>query len=298
MKTVFIVIVHFNNSKDTYECLNSLRQIKSKKIQISCIVVDNGSKEKFRDDEVIIITNKQNLGFSGGNNVGISYALDHNADYILLLNNDTLVDENLVDELVSCIDSDPAIGIAVPKIYFAKGYEFHKERYKNNELGKVIWYAGGGVDWKNVIGFHRGVDEVDHGQYERREITEFATGCCMLVKREVIKKIGMLDERYFLYYEDSDFSQRVIKAGYKIMYTPKAFLWHKNAGSAGGSGSALQDYYISRNRMLFGMRWAPFRSKISLVKESIAILFSGRAWQKKGIIDYYRMKLGQGTFNI
>ncbi len=299
-QNIFIVILNFNGEKDTVECLTSIRQLLTKNYQLSTIVVDNGSKEKLvvSSKELVVIRNIDNLGFAGGNNVGIQYALENKADYIVILNNDTLVDKNLVDELVKVSQSDETIGIVVPKIYFAKGFEFHKSRYKKDQLGKVIWYAGGIIDWGNVIGKHRGVDDVDSGQYEKEGETDFASGCCMMIKRSVFEKIGMLDNKYFLYYEDSDFSLRAKKAGFKIVFAPKAVLWHKNAGSAGGSGSSLQDYYITRNRLLFGMRYAPLRSKLALLRESLGLLVNGRPWQKRGVIDFYLGRLGKGSYSL
>lgn len=307
MRSIAIVILNFNGEKDTLECLKSIQNLETDGFELFTIVVDNASKKEFsppvggselRTGELKIIQNKENLGFSGGNNVGIRYALENNADYILILNNDTLVDKNLVLELVKVAQSDKSIGIITPKIYFAKGYEFHKNRYKESEEGKVIWYVGGLMDWRNVIGVHRGVDEVDGGQYEKVQEADFASGCCMFIKREVFEKIGFFDERYFLYYEDNDLSQRAKSEGFKIIYSPKAVLWHKNAGSAGGSGSELQDYYITRNRLLFGMRHVPFRSKISLIRESISLFFNGRNWQKRGVWDFYLGRFGRGSFKI
>jgi GT2 family glycosyltransferase len=305
MKHVFISIINFNNAASTIECLNSLEKLVLKNIKLSVIVIDNASKykfkiqnSKFKVGEVRVIRNEENLGFSGGHNVVIRYALKENADYVLILNNDTIVDRMLVEELLMEGEKNKEIGIVAPKIYFAKGFEFHKNRYRKDDLGKIIWYAGGITDWNNVINSHRGVDEVDTGQYEQLERTDFASGACMLIKREGIEKVGLLDEKYFLYYEDGDLCERIKRGGYTIIYNPKAYLWHKNAESAGGSGSNLQDYYITRNRMLFGYRYAPIRSKIALLKESGKLLISGREWQKKGITDFYLMKFGRGSFEI
>ena len=306
MKHVFVSIINFNGTSNTLECLLSLDKINSKSFKISVVVIDNASKDEFKVQSskfkvfqgLRVISNDKNLGFSGGQNVGIKYALDNGADYVLILNNDTIVDKNLIEELLNAAQKDKNIGIAVPKIYFASGFEFHKDRYKKSDLGKVFWYAGGEMDWKNVIGFHRGVDEVDRGQYDRIEKTDFASGCCMLVKGEVFEKVGFLDEKFFLYYEDSDLCERIRRAGYSIMYSAKAILWHKNAGSAGGSGSSLQDYYITRNRMLFGFRYASFRSKLALFKESIMLLAKGRHWQRRGILDFYLGRFGKGSFNV
>lgn len=321
MKKIAVVILNFNGEKNTIACLATLIKLKTQDSKFKIMIIDNGSTDGsvrivkefirehshqfasgtenlLREGEARLIENRINLGFAAGNNVGIRYALADGADYILVLNNDTLVDKDLISELLKVADSDEKIGIVVPKIYFAKGYEFHKDRYQEEDLGKVIWYAGGIMDWKNIIGHHRGVDEVDSGQYQKVEETELATGCCMLVKKEVFQKVGIFDEKYFLYYEDADLSQKVKGAGYKIVYAPQAIVWHKNAGSAEGSGSKLQDYYITRNRLLFGMRWAPWRAKLALLKESLTLLFFGRPWQRRGVLDFYLGCFGGGSYSI
>lgn len=302
MKTVYISILTYNGNSDTLECLESLNKLLVSDCQLNIFVVDNNSTKPFEipssldlNYQVEVIKNTENKGFSGGHNVVLKKAIEQNIDYVLILNNDTTVGENFLNELIKGADLDKKIGVAVPKIYFAKGSEYHK-KYKSSELGKVFWYAGGIMDWSNVIGSHRGVDEVDYGQYDNAEETDFATGCCMLVKIAALKNVGFFDERYFLYYEDTDLQQRIKKAGYKIMYIPKAVIWHKNAGSVGGSGSPLQDYFITRNRLLLGISYAPIRAKIALIRESFKILLNGRKYQKKGIIDYYAGKLGKGTY--
>ncbi len=305
MTNVFISIVNFNGSKDTIECLESIDKLNLEDIKLGVIVVDNASIDdsigtlknlKLKSSNLKIIENKENLGFSGGHNVGIKYALENGADYVVVLNNDVLLDKNLVKNLIASAQNDSSAGVISPKIYFAPNFEFHKDRYTKEDLGKVIWYAGGKMDWENLIGEHEGVDEVDKGQFEKRKKTDFASGCCMLIKKEVFGKTGYFDERYFLYYEDNDFSQRAKNLGYKIIYEPKAILWHKNAGSVGGSGSALQDYYITRNRLLFGMAYAGLRTKIALLKESIKILLNGRKWQKKGVLDFYIRRYRKGSY--
>jgi len=308
MQKASVIILHYSGKENTTDCLKSLINIKlPKEVALEMVVVDNGTKPEFRINDIRenlgknvikIIRNKENLGFAGGNNVGISYALKNGADYVLVLNNDTVVDRNLIAELLKIAKTDESIGILAPKIYFAKGFEFHKNRYTEEDLGKVFWYAGGEMDWGNVLGHHRGVDEVDHGQYDKIMETQFASGCCMFIKKAVFDKVGLFDDKYFLYYEDADFSERVKKANYKIVYAPSVILWHKNAGSAGGSGSKLQDYYITRNRLLFGMRYAPVRAKFALFRESLKILLTGRQWQKKGILDFYLNRFGKGSFSI
>lgn len=301
MLNIFVSIINYNGEKNTLNCLKSLEGLIIKDFKLTVVVVDNGSDKVFKTEENLyknfklkILRSEKNLGFSGGQNLGIKYSLEHGADYVLILNNDTEVDENLVSNLIKSFRD--SIGIVSPKIYFAKGCEFHKDRYKEDEKGKVIWYAGGIIDWKNIIGKHNGVDEVDKGQFSNKIETEYATGCCMMVKREVFEKIGFLDYEYFLYYEDADFSMRAKKNNFKIILEPNAILWHKNASSAGGSGSSLQDYYITRNRLIFGFRYASLRAKIALFRESLQILKSGRNWQRKGVKDFYLRKFGKGSY--
>ncbi len=305
MKKVFVSIINFNGSKNTRECLQSIDNLNTSGLELNVVVIDNASKEKLELEEnflknasLKIILNKKNLGFSGGQNLGIKYALEKKADYVVVLNNDVLIDKNLLLELLKTFEIKKDCGIVSPKIYFAKGHEFHKERYKEDERGKVIWYAGGKMDWKNVLAFHKGVDEVDKGQYDVLEKTDYASGCCMMIKKEVFESVGFFDDDYFLYYEDNDLCQRAKKKGFESYYQPKAILWHLNAGSAGGSGSKLQDYYITRNRLLFGFKYASLRTKTALLKEGLRLLFSGRKWQKKGVLDFFMGKFGKGSFFV
>lgn len=302
MKKIFINLLNFNGQSDTMECLSSLNEVVIDNFLLKVLVIDNGSEEKFninRDKtkkiDVEVVASNENLGFSGGHNLGIRYALKEGADYIIILNNDVFVDKHLIVELLNSSE-EKTVGIISPKIYFAKGYEFHKERYTKNELGNVIWFAGGKIDWENVIASHTGVDEVDQGQYEKNKKIQFATGCCMMIKKDVFEKIGMFDEKYFLYFEDSDFSIRAVTAGFEILYSPKAKLWHKNAGSTGGSGSKLQDYFTTRNRMVFGMKYASVRARVALIKESVRFLLNGRPEQKKGVQDFYLSRFGKGNY--
>ncbi|OGH11602.1 MAG: hypothetical protein A3B38_02215 [Candidatus Levybacteria bacterium RIFCSPLOWO2_01_FULL_36_13] len=300
MSKVFISLLTFNDNESTLECLESIRKLDRKDIELNVVVIDNASVEPFVSRESLkefklkIIRSNQNLGFSGGHNIGIKYSLQNGADYIVILNNDTQVDKDLITNMLKAFKSD--VGIVVPKIYFAKGFEYHKERYSEKDKGKIIWYAGGEIDWKNILGKHTGVDEVDSNKYSKTSETEIATGCCMMIKKEVFENVGLLDDRYFLYYEDADFSIRSKIKGFKIQFEPAAKLWHKNAAATGGSGSELQDYYITRNRLIFGIKYGPFYSKLALLKESIRLLYEGRKWQKIGVRDYYLRILGKGSY--
>lgn len=290
-----VIILNYKGLENTLECLESLRKCSIANMRLSIIVVENGSQDgsaeslsKIKDIE--LITSEDNLGFSGGMNLGIKFAISRNTDYIIILNNDTYVDKNLITSLVK---SARNAEIVVPKIYFAPGYEYHESRYKKSDLGKVIWYAGGLIDWQNVIGIHRGVDEVDKGQFKRKSIT-FATGCCMLVSQEVFAKIGLLDEKYFLYLEDMDFSYRAQKAGFKILFEPKAIVWHKNAAAAGGSGSSLQDYYFTRNRLLFAAKYAKLGTKLALLKH--VVTQASDPIKRKALLDFLTFHYGKKNF--
>jgi GT2 family glycosyltransferase len=305
MKKVAIVILNWNRPDDTIKCLKSIGELRIANYELRVIIVDNGSADnsvnqirkyfsKFPNYQ--LLTTNSNLGFAGGNNVGIRRALEDGASYVLVLNNDTVIDPLLINQLISSAEKYPRTGIFSPKIYFAPGFEFHKDRYKKSDLGKVIWWAGGKIDWDNVYGENVGVDEVDCGQYDKVREIDFATGACMLVRREVFEKVGLFDEKYFMYLEDADFCIRAERSGFKILFVPEAKLWHKVAQSS-GIGSSLNDYFITRNRLLFGMRYASLRTKFALVKESVKFLLSGRSWQKVGVRDYYIGKFGRGSWN-
>ena len=136
---------------------------------------------------------------------------------------------------------------------------------------------------------------MDKGQFERVRETDFATGACMLIKRELLEKVGTLDEKYFMYFEDSDLSHRARNAGYEVLYAPPARIWHKVSQSSKVGGD-LNDYFIIRNRLLFGMRYAPVRTRLALYRESLRLFWKGRPWQKKGVLDFYLGKFGRGSW--
>ncbi|MBU2592834.1 MAG: glycosyltransferase family 2 protein [Patescibacteria group bacterium] len=314
MEKLSIVILHYNGIEILERCLVPFLETvdkasksvgKSKPdLSVEVIVVDNGSSDgsvetirklKVKNEKLKVIENKENLGFAEGNNVGIKKAIKGGADYVMVLNNDVIVKDAFWFPLVDFIKKHKKVGVVSPKIYFAPGREFHKARYQEKERGKVIWFAGGELDWKNVYAFHRGVDRVDLGQYQKTIETDFVSGCCLLAKSEVWQKAGFFDPKYFLYYEDSDFCLKVRKLGGRVFYFPKAEIWHLNAGSSDCGGS-LQDYFITRNRLLFGLRWAPLRTKIALIRESIKTLISGRTWQIIGVKDFYLRKFGKGSW--
>lgn len=309
---VFVVVLNWNGFSDTKQCLESIAELRIKDYELGVVVVDNGSTDgsvkklrslikelripgQARDDGVILIRNEKNLGFAGGNNVGIKYALEKGADWVMILNNDTMVDRDLVIHLIKATGKYKKAGILSPKIFFAKGYEFHKKRYKKEELGRVIWYAGGEIDWNNVYGTNRGVDSVDKGQYEKPRKLEFATGACMVLRAEALRETGVFNEKYFMYLEDADLCQRMINKGWEVWYVPEATLWHKVAQSS-RIGSELNDYYITRNRLLFAVQYAPVHAKLAVIRESFRLALSGRRWQKAGARDFYLGRFGKGAW--
>jgi GT2 family glycosyltransferase len=305
MNKVFVVILNWNQPDLTIECLESVEKLLVTNYQLSIIVVDNHSDDdslsqlkRFQEHNknLKIIENASNLGFAAGNNVGIKRALEYKADYVMVLNNDTRVHSKLINQLLDTAKKYPNFGAASPKIYFDKGFEFHKEKYKNSDLGKVIWYAGGKIDWANIYGSGQGVDEVDKGQYDKTEETDYATGTCVFFSRQALEKTGLFNEKYFMYYEDTELSIRLKNAGFKVLYVPKAVVWHKVAQSS-GIGSGLNDYYITRNRLLFGMRYSRFQTRFALYRESLKFLFSGRPWQKRGVLDFYFGNLYKGSWH-
>jgi GT2 family glycosyltransferase len=234
--------------------------------------VDNASsdgtvetvKEKF--PSVKIISNPKNLRFAGGNNVGIEYALQNKSDFVLLLNNDTEVDPNFLSELVRFAENDSRIGIVGPKIF----YYYDQKR---------IWFAGGRVDyWKGWIS-HIGIREIDHGQYDTAREVDYITGCCMLVKREVVEKIGKLDESYFIYGEDTDWCLRASRADYKLAYVPSSVIWHKVSASSGGNLSWFKNWNKLKSQLRLMARYAkwynwvtiPFGLAFNVIKSALSI---------------------------
>lgn len=305
MTSIFIVVLNWNQPNLTLETIESLQKLKiSKDIHVNLIVVDNGSTDNslsiFRKLKpgkfsTQIMEARQNLGFAGGNNLGMQYAIEKKTDYVLVINNDTEVSSDLLTNLLKTIKEDEHIAAVSPLIYFAKGYEFHKSRYTKKDLGKVVWYAGGKIDFKNVYGSNNGVDDVDHGQYKKVDDTDFATGACVLYKVDALKDVGLFDKKYFLYMEDADLSMRLKVKGWRVVFDPGAKIWHKVSQSS-GIGSDLNDYFIHRNRLIFGFRYAKFRTKMALLRESIKLFIFGRYWQAIGVRDFYLRKFGKGSW--
>ncbi|EKD94554.1 MAG: hypothetical protein ACD_26C00034G0089 [uncultured bacterium] len=302
---VSIIVLAVNSLDLIKNELKEISKLDTKVIKAECIIVDNGSndglQEYIKDYKLPnmgfkYLKNTSNLGFAEGNNVGINYALNNGSKYILLLNNDMILSNDLLIKLAKFLNDNPKIGLVSPKIYFAKGYEFHKDRYHDKDLGNVIWYAGGNIDWNNIYTSHIGVDEIDSGQYDKIIKTEIANGACVLIRKEVFEKIGLLDRGLFLYWEDADFCQRALRNGFGIMYYPGTTVWHKVSSSAGGSGSISNDYFLIRNRLYFALRYAGLRARFAVLRDTVKLAINGREWQKIGARDALLGKKGIGSW--
>jgi len=260
-----IITVNYNQYQLTREFLDSLATVKNVK-DISVYIADVSIKKEVLKIEnypmKVVFRPLPNKGYAYGINEGTKYFLKKGFDKFCAINNDVFFDRNFCQQAHLGFERVDIFG---GKIYYAPGYEYHKE-YQKKDIGKILWYAGGINDWKNVYTSHRGVDEVDNKQYEKFEETDFITGCMLFFNKKVVDKIGFWNEKYFLYFEDSDFCERAKKAGFKLFYNPKIIIYHKNAQSTGGSGSSLQQKYQRKNRLIFGLKYAPWRTKIHLIK--------------------------------
>ena len=239
---VSIITVNYNQSEVTCQLISSLRNISYKNIEI--IVIDNGSPNdnpeiiKSRFPEVLFIKSDQNLGFAGGNNLGIKAA---KGEYLLFLNNDTEVTTDFLEPLVNFLSSTPNAGVVSPQIQ----YFYHPE---------MIQYAGYTPMSKfSIRNSGIGYKEINQGQYNLVTETHYAHGAAMLVPRKVIDEVGMMPEVYFLYYEEYDWCEMIKQKGYKIFYIPQSLVLHKESVST-QSDSPLKTYYLFRNRILWARR--------------------------------------------
>lgn len=298
---VGLVTLHYKNLEDTLDLLKSLSKCTIPKgFELKLYVVDNSNEvdlgEKLSKFKVSfqLITNKENTGFTGGNNLGFKQALDDGMEFIGTINNDTFVDSNFLKAIFESPLTDKSVGLVGGLIYFAPGFEFHKN-YKKSELGKVIWYAGGIFDYNNVLGSHSMVDLVDSGDLSAPFETQFITGCFFIARREIFEKYGLFDNNYFMYLEDVDFSHRLELAGLKLMVDPNIKIWHKVARGT-GIGSSQNDYYITRNRLYFGFKFLGLRTKIALLREGIKNLVLGSSQKKKAFLDFIIHRMGRQNY--
>ena len=239
---VAIIIVNYNGYLDTKACVESIQKIKVEKgLLYSIIVVDNGSSQQdekcieYLKNNTIFLEVNENKGFSGGNNIGIRYAIEKDYTHVLLLNNDTIVEVDFLDKLMKCVLTRTNVGAAIGKIYY----------YDEPD---ILWYAGGSVDYNIGMVWQHGNGKKDMGQYDKEYEVGFVTGCMMLIPIEVIKKIGVLEEDFFLYAEDLEYSLRIHANGFKMYYFPEAVIYHKVGASSGREEISMNtQYYMVRN---------------------------------------------------
>jgi len=263
-----IVLLNYNKSTlDTFECVNSL--INSGCAQEQIYILDNDSERQYKDllrknipGKVAISFNPVNSGFAKGCNIGIKYFLNReNISYILLLNNDTIVPANFLKDLITpLLHSDPTIGIVSPLIY----------HYCNKDQ---LWY--GGVNYISLLGcYTHNTDKSKiplHGYVD----TEVATGCCMLFRKTLIEKVGFLDEDYFMYLEDVDFSLKVLRAGFRILLNVDAHIFHKGGTSSEKLSIDRTRYCFNSHKLLIRKNYSGFKRSFYMVMAYVANIHGG-----------------------
>lgn len=286
---ISFVIVNYNGINDTRELLKSMKCY-LELLSYEVIIVDNGSVENeaiilSKDfPEHIVIRSNKNLGFAGGNNLGIKAS---SGRYIMLINNDTLLIDDSICELMKMLERNPLIGAVSPKIYF-----------KNPP--KTIQFTGFTELTKITLRNRSiGYNELDTGQYETPKETAYTHGAAMMVRREVIEKVGLMPEIYFLYYEELDWCSQIKKKGFEIWYQPSALVIHKDSQSV-GTESYLRFYYMTRNRILFALRNRKGLGKIMAVVYQLMVSIPTGMFRStmKGRFDlvkaYYRGTIDLG----
>jgi GT2 family glycosyltransferase len=244
--SVAIIVLTWNQRDLTLDCVASLAAMSYPAECMQIIVVDNGSQDTTVSDlrrnfpQVVVLENGANLGFAEGNNVGIHYALRNGAQYIMLLNNDTIVEATMLSKLVAYAEVHDDVGIVTPAIY----YYAEPQR---------LWCAGAAIDWRQGNTARLQAEEIATGISREPVEVDFASGCALCLKRQVIEDVGILDPRFFIYYEESDWCVRAARAGWRIVYLPNATVWHR-ISSAMGVASPATDYYMNRNALLFFTR--------------------------------------------
>ncbi len=302
---VSIILVNYNGMNYLESCINSIQQ--QSYLNYEIIIVDNASQDKsiefikckFPKVKLIELTN--NEGFGVGCNIGIEDALVRGFKYFLLVNTDTILENNLLELLMKKANQNTVL---TPQIYCTDKENNSIENVKKNST--VSWYTGGKIDFKTALVNQNIFALVEEGEKSEFNDINFISGCCMLIPARVVNRVGLFDENYFMYYEDVDYCMRIIEQGFKMQYVPEAKMWHKVGGSAEGEISCLSQYYTTRNRLLFANKYYKNLSvgSLSILQE---ILQDRGNFQRKedkkyqlyvemGIKDFLEKKFGKGFY--
>jgi GT2 family glycosyltransferase/2-polyprenyl-3-methyl-5-hydroxy-6-metoxy-1,4-benzoquinol methylase len=275
---VSVVILNWNGMKDTLECLSTVRQLDYPNYEI--IIVDNGSNDGSVDaiskqyPDITLLQIATNLGYAGGNNVGISWALEHGADYVFVLNNDTIVDKYLLSHLVEAGFLDSQLGIIGPTNY-----------YYNSP--KKIWAIGAMITHTPQFNYKVIGDGDDGSKWGVHLQIDALVGSAMLIRRNVFESIGLFDERFFLCWEEFDFCERARNVGYKCLFVPEAKIWHKVGKSLGENSSPIRTYFNERNRLLWAKKHLSLLVRVNILKQNSIKLYQNVLSPKKlKDIDY------------
>jgi len=242
-QTVAVVILNWNGGDDILDCLKSVFESTHKTLEV--VIVDNGSLDGSSDaihlrfPQTHFIVNPRNLGFAKGSNQGMEWALERGIRYVLLLNGDARVHPNTIRELLAVVFAEDDKVVACPRIYLGNA----------NSVTNRLWFASGTVKLWAGLFQNPAFNQPDSPRWSVPRDMEYASGCCMLIPASVLQNVGMLDEAFFAYCEDIDFSLRVRKAGFRLRYVPTAYLWHGSKGRTDRTHTAIYRYLATRNNL-------------------------------------------------
>jgi GT2 family glycosyltransferase len=264
---VGIVIVNFNSYDLTLDCLNSLSKLSYPRHFI--IIIDNNSpdgsgyrlKEGFEQGNVTVILNPENKGFAAANNIAMRHAQVYGADYIWLLNADTIVHPESLYALVQQAEKNPNVGAVGSKVLYAKPPPALSNS-RNGEDVDIVWSAGARIDFKNQRVSMNGWHDADTGQFDETFECDYIPGCSLLVKSSVLDDIGFMPEEYFMYYEETEWCVRMGRAGYKLYCEPRSVVWHRFDDDKLNTPFGV--YYFNRNDRLFWFRQGNFFNKLKI----------------------------------